>query len=722
MIKKKYLVAFVLLFCVVVISSSITYNINYSLYVDEVKSNLQDISDTASYQYDSIFFEIYNTVDTTLMKLKDPALTKHDMDALIKECSKNSYYIRDMTVISEKGDYLTSPAPQQMVNMNKIMPFFSKDDVNFDLIKNASEDDNVYYAVKKFEFSNQKKGLLLVGLDYDQINMIVHPDKYKLNDGSLCLISNDGFLLYHKDKELMGKNLLTDETFIKRLTTMNTENYNKLLSAINNTNHVHDQYYLNYSAYGTNKIAYYNYLKVFPGITFLAIDYKNLLYNQIQSLLRTIIPLLLSLAIATYLLLRYIFLIKYTDYFTEVKNEHAFRKHLRKLAKRGCTEEYYLILEIVSVSSNGDKDFLYDDRIFYHLSAYFKKINSFYNGLYRISRVHYMFVLKDHCDESCIRKLMNQLNDDIDLKGDHPLYIRGKKLLFTLDRLNELNHFEVDSKVLSHMAYHNSDLSDYDDLTCVRYSQILANINQRLKEKLYLESAILNNTFVPHYQPIIDLQTDRIYKHEVLMRVADQNQSMSTAKLIKVAEEENMVEKVDRAIIQQSFYQYNKELHKTRKSLRLSINLSGKSINQKMVDYIEEMAKKCKIIPSHITFELTETAALNNLDASIKSLNALREMGFKLAIDDFGTGYAHVELLSKLVVDYIKIDGMFILDVDKDEQKLKTLNALVYIAKNYNAKIIAEFVENENVVLILKKLGIEYGQGYYFGKPSEDVV
>lgn len=209
-------------------------------------------------------------------------------------------------------------------------------------------------------------------------------------------------------------------------------------------------------------------------------------------------------------------MIKYTDYFTEVKNEHAFRKHLRKLAKRGCTEEYYLILEIVSVSSNGDKDFLYDDRIFYHLSAYFKKINSFYNGLYRISRVHYMFVLKDHCDEICIRKLMNQLNDNIDLKGNHPLYIRGKKLLFTLDRLNELNHFEVDSKVLSHMAYHNSDLSDYDDLTCVRYSQILANINQRLKEKkLYLESAILNNTFVPHYQPIIDLQTDRIYKHEV---------------------------------------------------------------------------------------------------------------------------------------------------------------------------------------------------------------
>ncbi len=60
------------------------------------------------------------------MKLKDPALTKHDMDALIKECSKNSYYIRDMTVISEKGDYLTSPGPQQMVNMNKIMPFFFK--------------------------------------------------------------------------------------------------------------------------------------------------------------------------------------------------------------------------------------------------------------------------------------------------------------------------------------------------------------------------------------------------------------------------------------------------------------------------------------------------------------------------------------------------------------------------------------------------------------------
>lgn len=691
------------------------------MYVEEVKSNLQDISYTASHQYDSIFLEIFNTIDHTLQELKNPIITSQDMSKLLRDSSNRSYYVKDMVILSEDGQYVTSQVPEHMINPDDVMDYFQKDKAHTGFVKATSENNNIYYATKKFELSNQEV-LLMVGLDFDQINGVVHPERYNLHNGYLFLVSHDGFILYHIDRELMGKNIFVDSTSIRRLTKMNVESYKKLSNAVVNTNSEKDQYYIKYSGYGTDKMAYYNYLEVFPGVSFLTIDYTTLLHNQLQSIFRTIIPLIICLAVATYLFLRYIYLIKYTDYFTEVKNEHAFRRRIKKFARKGYVREHYLIVEIINVSSNRHKDFLYDNQTFYQLSHYFKKISSLYTDLYRISRVHYMFVLKDNYNESDVRKLLSYLNDDVNIKGDQPLYIRGKKLIVTLDRLNELKHFEVDCNILNHMVYENSDLADYDNLTVIKYSHIITGMIQRLNEKMYLEDAILNNHFVPYYQPIIDLETNKVYKHEVLMRIADQNDSYSTEKLIKVAEEENMVEKIDRAMIQQSFYQYNKELNKTRKSIRLSINLSGKSINQKMVDYIQETAKKCKVIPSHITFELTETAALNNLDASIKSLSTLREMGFQLAIDDFGTGYAHVELLSKLPVDYIKIDGTFILNVERDEQKLKTLNALVYIAKNYNAKIIAEFVENENVVHILKKLGIEYGQGFYFGKPREDAL
>lgn len=723
MIKKKYLVAFLLLFCVVVVSSFITYNMNYSLYIEEVKNNLQDMSNTASYQYDSIFSEIYGRAETIQKQLETETMSRDAIMDVLKSTSNNSYYIYDMAILTEDGEYINPLGNEADLNKEHMMAYFERSDqnLNFQLIKSNIKNQNIYYGINYINLKNHGRSLLLVGINYNLINHLLHPDKYNIFDGSLYLLSNDGYFLYHQDEKLVGKNLFADEAYIREQVGLSPTDYNKLARAIGNKSHVKDQYFLSYEAYGTQKIAYYNYLKVLQGVTFLSIDFSRLAKNQMVAILRTIIPLLLSLGIATYILTRYIFLIKYTDYFTEVKNEYAYRKHIRRLARRGQTEESYLIVEIQNVSSNEDREFLYDDRIFYHISSYFKKIATHHNGLYRISRLHYMFVLKDCTDERYLGQLLTKLGDNIQTKGDEPLYIRGRKYFFTLDHMDELDNYEVDSKVLNHMTHNSSDLEDYNDLTFVNYSEIQANINQRLKEKLQLESAILENQFTAHYQPIVDLETNATYSYEVFMRLDGQDPSVSTAQLIQVAEEENMIEKVDRSIIKQAFYQYNKELHKTKRSIRLSINLSAKSINEKMVEYINQMARKCKVIPSHITFEITETAAMDNLNVSIQSLNTLRRKGFKLAIDDFGTGYSHVELLSQLAVDYIKIDGTFILDVEKDEQKLKTLNALVYISKNYNAKIIADFVENDKVIVILKKLGISYGQGCYFGELSDSI-
>jgi EAL domain-containing protein (putative c-di-GMP-specific phosphodiesterase class I) len=233
---------------------------------------------------------------------------------------------------------------------------------------------------------------------------------------------------------------------------------------------------------------------------------------------------------------------------------------------------------------------------------------------------------------------------------------------------------------------------------------------------------IMNENIIPFFQPIVNLTTNEVIKHEVLMRVDDKDNFINTFKIIEIAEKEGLVEKIDRSIIAQSFHMYKTMFKESGKRVPLSINLSSKSINGKLIDYIMKCVDQYDVIPEDITFELTETATSDDLDATLYYLKTLRSRGFKIAIDDFGTGYAHVELLSKVDVDYIKIDGVFVMNASNDKKKLKTLIALVYLAKNYDTEIIAEFIEDQQTIDILKRLNVEFGQGYYFGKPDRELV
>ncbi|WFD11092.1 EAL domain-containing protein [Tepidibacter hydrothermalis] len=719
MIKKRYVVAFVLLFLVVTTSSFITYKKNYSLYLNETKRTVKNVSNSVTYMYDSIFSSICNSTKQTIENLEQNDLSRSDIDELLYTASKDNYYINNMYIVFEDGTTING-FKEPYVDMKSITPYFEREGngICLGLIKSSKSDSNLFYGVTPIEFQNKKKALLLVGINYDLINNISRADSYEVYEGYLYLLSNDGYFLYHKDPLLIGKNLFTDKKFIKDVTNMDDDSYNYLIKIIKNKNKESRENMISYRAYNVEKIGYYNYLDSFDGTIMLSINYTQLKHKQIKATMRIIIPLLISFLIATYILLKYIFLVKYTDYFTEVKNELAFKKRIKKLHKQGKDNENYLIIKVENVTSNKDEEFLYDNSIYYYVSKYFKSISSLYIDLYRISRVHYVFVLKDENSLKQIEKLLHNINKNISIDNETNLFIRGKQLLLTIDDIKELENFEVVPQIIQYMEKNYEDLKIISDTGFTKYSNILNKSSCRLKDILLLERVIVNQNIVPFYQPIVELKTEKIIKYEVLMRVKHNNEYLTPAKFIEIAESEDRIEEIDRLVMRQAFQTYYRRLHKTGKHMRLSINLSGKSINQNMIDYILKIIYKYNIDPSNITFELTETAALNNLNECIWYLNKLRDKGFKLAIDDFGTGYAHVELLSKLEVDYIKIDGAFIKGVENDGKLLKTLNALVYISKNYDAKIIAEYVENKEVIKVLEKLGVEYGQGYYFGKPE----
>jgi len=122
-----------------------------------------------------------------------------------------------------------------------------------------------------------------------------------------------------------------------------------------------------------------------------------------------------------------------------------------------------------------------------------------------------------------------------------------------------------------------------------------------------------------------------------------------------------------------------------------------------------------------ITFEVTETAMVQDIEKGLDFIKNLKKEGFKFAIDDFGVGYSSLKYLKEIPADYIKIDGTFIKNIDKDEKNREFVKNINIIIKSSNKLSIAEFVENEDILKILKNLGIDYAQGYYIGKPSPKI-
>jgi len=135
-------------------------------------------------------------------------------------------------------------------------------------------------------------------------------------------------------------------------------------------------------------------------------------------------------------------------------------------------------------------------------------------------------------------------------------------------------------------------------------------------------------------------------------------------------------------------------------------------------EFAIKQLKQYAIPPEMICFEVTETAAIANLDEALRFINALRDIGCKFALDDFGSGLSSFGYLKHLPVDYLKIDGEFIKDILNDPIHSAMVEAINQVGHVMNIKTVAEFVEDEATLLHLQEIGIDYAQGYHIDKPS----
>ncbi len=234
-----------------------------------------------------------------------------------------------------------------------------------------------------------------------------------------------------------------------------------------------------------------------------------------------------------------------------------------------------------------------------------------------------------------------------------------------------------------------------------------------------IQTALRDDLFTLYFQPVIRVSDGKTMHHEMLLRLLDENgEIIMPNRFIPVAERFGLMPQIDHWVVQASLV----ALHKFP-DLQPFINLSGLSLGDEvLLEVIEEKIRESSIDPTRIGFEITETAAVKDLTRAERWIHRLKNLGCRFALDDFGIGFSSFAYLRLLPVDYLKIDGSYIRDLDRDTTHQALVKAMNAVAHALGKKTIAEFVENEDIMNSLSDLQVDYGQGYYLGRPISSPV
>ena len=226
--------------------------------------------------------------------------------------------------------------------------------------------------------------------------------------------------------------------------------------------------------------------------------------------------------------------------------------------------------------------------------------------------------------------------------------------------------------------------------------------------------AIENNKIVSYFQPIIDNKTQEIVKYESLVRLIDEEDNiLSPYFFLEVAKKGQFYNQITSIVLDNSF----DALLRTDKDI--SINLSALDIEKEYISHkLFTLLKKYKEHAHRVVIELLEDEAFKNFAVIKEFISNVKVMGVRIAIDDFGSGYSNFQRLNEYQPDILKIDATLIKNIKNDAFSLSTVKTMVLFAKEQKMEVIAEYVENEDIYNILCDLGVQYSQGYYFGKPE----
>jgi len=249
----------------------------------------------------------------------------------------------------------------------------------------------------------------------------------------------------------------------------------------------------------------------------------------------------------------------------------------------------------------------------------------------------------------------------------------------------------------------------------------IEKIQKDLSEKnIIITNALEERRIIPYFQPIMNIKTRRIDGYEVLMRIQKKEEIITASEFIEQASDIGVISRMEYMLMERIF----EKATERRYNGLLFINISPKAlVFSEYIPTVRRMVKDYGVEPSNIVFEITERDTVRNLSLLEKFVQELKSEGFKFAIDDFGSGFSSFQYVKLFPIDFVKLEGEFIRGMLSEGLIDRAIAQSISIfCRGINIKTVAEFVENEDTLMAIEKMGIEYAQGYYIGRPTPELV
>lgn len=414
------------------------------------------------------------------------------------------------------------------------------------------------------------------------------------------------------------------------------------------------------------------------------------------------------------------------DVLTGLYNRHRFQQELEKIVEYGHRYEQSGALVFVDLDQfkyiNDTMGHQAGDEFLIRIAESLSSNLRVVDVLGRLGGDEFGIILpntnKDQV-EIIVKKLMRGLiassesykNDDMSVTASFGVVIFPEQGIVPGNLLAKADAAMYSAKDKGRNTCHFYDESDKQ----------LQQMHEKLEWEQRIREALEDDLFVLHFQPIFDLVSRQVVHYEVLLRLQDgENKLIAPGAFLGIAERFGMIRDIDRWVLQKAIQVQAKSMEE-EKPVSLAINISGRHFGDfQVLDWIKSYIKKTGADPSRLIFEITETAAVENITQARFFTDALHDLGCKIALDDFGIGFSSFHYLKHLPVDIVKLDGSFVRNLGYDEFDKVFVKSMSDMAKSLNIKSVAEFVEREETIAILNKLGVDMGQGYHLARPSAD--
>lgn len=226
--------------------------------------------------------------------------------------------------------------------------------------------------------------------------------------------------------------------------------------------------------------------------------------------------------------------------------------------------------------------------------------------------------------------------------------------------------------------------------------------------------AVSQRRFNLAFQPVVALATGLAHHHEVLVRFED---GASPFAMIRMAEEFDLIEELDQAVVEQTV---KRLVNDSERKLKLAVNISGRTIgSETFVDQVDRLLARYDEAKGRLIFEITETTAIDDLPRANQNIEALRSMGSMVCLDDFGAGSSSFAYLQQLSLDIVKIDGRYVRELADNGRDGAMVRRLVQLCRDLKIRTVAEMVETLEVEDIVRNAGVDFAQGWLYGKPAD---